>query len=63
MWRNTYPPHQQVHIGDPDGRVALWLNERSCYDLAQCLRHDDRGHTELIEAAMRAYPANDEEDT
>ena len=44
------------HIGDWDGRIALWLNEQSAHDLADCFSHEDLGRKEILDAIERAYP-------
>jgi hypothetical protein len=50
-----------VEIGDADGRIALYLNERSAIDLAYLLHSDDLGHRELLDAVEKAYPDTEDE--
>lgn len=45
-----------VRIGDARGKVAVYLDETGCYDLAACFRSDDLFVDELHKAAALAYP-------
>lgn len=51
-----------VHIGDAKGRIALWLDEQSAWDLADLFRHEDLGRKEIIDAILKAYPKEEEAD-
>lgn len=46
----------RVEIGDPDGKIALFLNERSAFDLAAKFPYPDTGGIEILEAIRVAYP-------
>jgi hypothetical protein len=43
-------------IGNPHGRIALYLDYDEAMDLAQKYPYPDTGGIELVEAATRAYP-------
>ena len=48
-----------IEIGDADGKIALYLNERSANDLLAMFRYDDLFSIELGEAIDKAYPVED----
>lgn len=45
------------HIGNPRGRIALWLDETEAIELAEHFGRNDSAYDELMEAVERAYPA------
>lgn len=55
----TYLPDRNgvVHIGSAHGKVAVYLTETEAYDLADLYGHGDSFSTEIIDAAIAAYPA------
>lgn len=53
--RRKQHPNEQ-HIGDADGRIALWLNEQGAHDLADVFGVEDKAREELLDAIERAYP-------
>lgn len=49
--------HQGVHIGNPRGRIALWLDDTEAIDMALHYGPGDGAYRELMEAVEKAYPA------
>ncbi len=49
-------PSGVVHIGNPGGRIALYLDENQAHDLAAMFPFPDMGGKELLEAIALAYP-------
>jgi hypothetical protein len=49
-------------IGNPRGRIALYLDEVEAIDMAYKYGLDDEGAKELLAAVERAYPETDELD-
>lgn len=53
---------QAVHIGDRDGKIAVWLNEQGAFDFLNAFRSDDLFVVELGKAIEIAYPEKRDED-
>jgi len=51
-----------VHIGNPNGLVAIWLDEGQCFDLAEHYSYPDTFGKEIIEAAIKAYALDEEKE-
>lgn len=49
-----------VRIGNPRGKIALYLDENEAHDLAAMFPWPDRGGSELLAAIERAYPREDD---
>ena len=47
----------EVHIGNPRGLIAVWLDEQDAHDMAAHYGHRDAFSGELIAAIDKAYPA------
>lgn len=45
-----------VEIGDPDGKICVWLNESSANDLAYHFHEADGFRRDLFAAIETAYP-------
>ena len=50
-----------VEVGNPHGRIALYLDKQEAEDLAALYGSQDRAHDELLDAVKRAYPEPVEE--
>lgn len=48
-------------IGNPRGRIALYLDESEAIDMAYKYGLDDAGSVELLAAVERAYPPESDE--
>lgn len=46
----------EQHIGNPRGRIAVWLDEAEAIDLAHLYGHRDGAYEEILDAVERAYP-------
>ncbi len=49
-------PNEQ-HIGNPHGRIAVWLDEIEAIDLAHLYGTHDEAYLEILKAVELAYPA------
>jgi hypothetical protein len=45
----------EQHVGNPRGRIAVWLDEGEAIDLA-VMYGSDGAYDELMQAVERAYP-------
>ena len=50
-------------IGNPRGRIAVYLDEREAIDMAEHYGSHDLFSKELMDAVERAYPKGDEDET
>lgn len=46
----------ETHIGDANGKIALWLDEQGARDLRDLLSPEDRLREEIDAALTKAYP-------
>jgi len=50
------PYQATVSLGDPDGLIAVFLDERSAFDMAHTYGPGDSFQEELLNAIAEAYP-------
>lgn len=49
-----------VRIGNPQGRIALYLDDTEAIDIAEFYGPRDYAYRELMDAVERAYPKEEE---
>jgi hypothetical protein len=52
----------EVHIGNAQGKIAIWFNEQEAYDLAAMYKYPDGFIPEIISAIDKAYPKREDSD-
>ena len=53
---------REIHIGNPNGRIAVWCDEDEAVELALVYGPRDGFYREVMDAVEQAYPKPDPAD-